>query len=54
MIWFELVILLACLVVGAVVNEAALTELLAQLEQSVSLGAEIVCGVYFDDGEGAG
>jgi len=30
--------------VGAVVNEAALTELLAQLEQSVSLGAEILCG----------
>ena len=30
--------------VGAVVNEAALTELMAQLEQSVSLGAEILCG----------
>ena len=30
--------------VGAVVNEAALSELMAQLEQSVSLGAEVLCG----------
>ncbi len=38
--------------VGAIVNEAALEELLGQLEQSVGLGAKVLCGGSRREGPG--